>query len=47
MNVRKDGNGRMGMQTTSKNPRDNKIILYIAEYIFKFNEFCIPSTGFI
>ncbi len=48
MNMRKDGSGRMGMQTTSKNRHDNKTILYIiAEYGIKFNEFYIPSNVFI
>ncbi len=46
MNARKDGNGRVGMHTTSKNLRDNNTILYIAAYYFKFNEFCVPLNYF-
>ncbi len=46
MNVRKDGNERMSMQTISKNPGDNNIILNIAACDFKSNEFQTLSNGY-
>ena len=36
MNVRKDGNGHVGMQTTSKNPHENNKILYIILTLMNF-----------